>query len=51
MADKNEPGGGVVPSARAEVRREIRSDLKGTIIYVAAILIICTVIVGIVLLA
>ena len=38
MADKNEPGGGVVPSAFAELWRASRDDLEGLASYAAAII-------------
>jgi hypothetical protein len=38
MADRNEPGGGVVPSAFAELRRASRDDLLGLANYLGAIL-------------
>jgi len=37
MADKNEPGGGVVPSAFAELRRASKDDYKGLVSYATAI--------------
>jgi hypothetical protein len=38
VADRNEPGGGVVPSAIAEIRRSTAADAKGVVIYLAATL-------------
>ena len=38
MADKNEAGGGVVPSAFAELRRASKDELSGLMAYVIAIL-------------
>lgn len=51
MADRNEPGGSVVPSATAEIRREALADTRGTIAYVVVVLSVASVIVAIVALA
>jgi len=38
MADRNEPGGGVVPSAFAELRRASKDDHTGLASYATAII-------------
>lgn len=38
MADKNEPGGGVVPSAFSELKRASKADISGLATYATAII-------------
>jgi len=40
MAGRNEPGGGVVPSALAEIRRAMSGDAQGLTLYITAVLLI-----------
>lgn len=51
MAAANEPGSGVVPSARAERQRTWDDDTVGITIYAAAIALVSALIVTIVVLA
>lgn len=51
MADRNEPGGGVVPSALVELRRASSDDRGGLLAYATAILVVGAAIVLVALLA
>jgi hypothetical protein len=51
MADANEPGGGVVPSARAERGRTWSDDTAGMVIYATVVALVSSFIVAIVVLA
>lgn len=51
MAARNEPGGGVVPSAWAAFRTASRSDQIGLVIYCISVLLVGIAIVAIVLIA
>jgi hypothetical protein len=51
MPAPNEPGSGVVPSARAERRRAKADDTSGIVIYALVIAVISALIVTIVMLA
>lgn len=44
MADRNEPGGGVVPGALAELRRASAGDRRGVAIYLSTVVVIAAVI-------
>jgi hypothetical protein len=48
MPDKNKPGSGVVPSARAERKRMLSDDTLGLVVYAAALAVISSVILAIV---
>jgi hypothetical protein len=51
MADANEPGSGVVPSARAEQQRAGWDDVSGIVLYATAVALISFFIVAVVLVA
>jgi len=51
MADPNEPGSGVVPSARAERRRIFSDDALGIVVYAVVIAAVSALVVVIVALA
>ena len=51
MADANEPGSGVVPSARTEQQRTRWDDASGVVMYATAVALISSFIVAVVLLA
>jgi hypothetical protein len=51
MADANEPGSGVVPSARAERQRTRWADVSGSVLYTTTVILVSFLIVAIALLA
>lgn len=51
MPSANKPGWGVVPSARSERRRALLDDASGIVLYAAAVALIFSFIIAIVVLA